>query len=451
MKKILVIPGLLLGIYLNAQNVGIGTSTPQQRLEVVGKASFHDSVGIGIVNPWAPLHLNGNLSNRKLILYQIFDNDFQFDGFSTLSNATGYHVSATGLDHAFFAASSGTAMTELMRIRGNGRIGIGTATPFCRLTNSSANIIGADGIGLGLNSLGWVNPSQGYTAALYNQATLGGANGLQVKIAGASAGNILLDLSTGIGQGTTGTSVMIVRGNGHVGIGNTVPISRFANTSDNINGSDGVGINSQSVTWSTNQQGYGLGIYNQATGFGSNGLIVKIAGTTSAERILELVTGSASDNTATPVMTVFGNGNAAVAGLLSKGGGSFKIDHPLDPTNKYLYHSFVESPDMMNIYNGNITTGNDGLATITLPDYFEALNKDFRYQLTVIGDFAQAIIFKKISSNRFIIKTDKPSIEVSWQVTGIRQDAFAEKNRIPTTVEKPAAEKGRYLHEAAYN
>src|SRR5262249_46543603 len=69
-------------------------------------------------------------------------------------------------------------------------------------------------------------------------------------------------------------------------------------------------------------------------------------------------------------------GNVQVTGNLSKGGGSFKIDDPLDPANKYLYHSFVESPDMMNIYNGNVTTDSKGDATITLPDYFEALNRD---------------------------------------------------------------------------
>ena len=41
---------------------------------------------------------------------------------------------------------------------------------------------------------------------------------------------------------------------------------------------------------------------------------------------------------------------------LSKSIGTFKIDHPLDPANKYLSHSFVELPDMMNIYNGNVMT-----------------------------------------------------------------------------------------------
>ena len=120
-----------------------------------------------------------------------------------------------------------------------------------------------------------------------------------------------------------------------------------------------------------------------------------------------------------------------VVGTLSKGGGSFKIDHPLDPANKYLYHSFVESPDMMNIYNGNITTDGDWLATVMLPDWFEALNRDFRYQLTVIGQFAQAIVAGKVANNQFSIQTDKPNVEVSWQVTGIRQDAYANAHRIP--------------------
>jgi hypothetical protein len=143
-------------------------------------------------------------------------------------------------------------------------------------------------------------------------------------------------------------------------------------------------------------------------------------------------------------------GNVAVSGTLSKGGGSFKIDHPLDPANKYLLHSFVESPDMMNIYNGNIVTDAQGRATIELPEWFEALNRDFRYQLTVIGEFAQAVVSKKVEQNRFEIRTSSPKVEVSWQVTGIRKDAWAEQNRIPVELDKAAAEKGRFLHPGAH-
>jgi hypothetical protein len=144
-------------------------------------------------------------------------------------------------------------------------------------------------------------------------------------------------------------------------------------------------------------------------------------------------------------------GNVSVHGLLSKSVGSFKIDHPLDPANKYLSHSFVESPDMMNVYNGNITTDANGEATVTLPDYFEALNRDFRYQLTVIGQFAQAIVASEISGNSFTIRTDRPGVKVSWQVTGVRQDAYANKHRIQVEEEKPERERGFYLHPEVFS
>jgi len=144
-------------------------------------------------------------------------------------------------------------------------------------------------------------------------------------------------------------------------------------------------------------------------------------------------------------------GDVQITGTLTKGGGSFRIDHPLDPENKYLSHSFVESPDMMNIYNGNVITDGNGGAVITLPEWFEALNKDFRYQLTVIGTFAQAIVAEKIKGNRFQIKTDIPGVEVSWQVTGIRRDAWANKHRIPTEENKSEKERGFYLHPELYN
>jgi hypothetical protein len=139
-------------------------------------------------------------------------------------------------------------------------------------------------------------------------------------------------------------------------------------------------------------------------------------------------------------------GSVDVHGMLSKGGGSFKIDHPLDPANKYLYHSFVESPDMKNMYDGNISTDGAGQATVTLPDWFETLNRDFRYQLTVIGQFAQAIVASEISGNQFSIRTDKANVKVSWQVTGTRQDAYANAQRIQVEVEKAPADRGHYLY-----
>ncbi len=139
-------------------------------------------------------------------------------------------------------------------------------------------------------------------------------------------------------------------------------------------------------------------------------------------------------------------GNVAVNGTLSKSAGSFKIDHPLDPANKYLSHSFVEAPDMMNIYNGNVTLDGNGEAVVSLPDWFSALNKDFRYQLTCIGGFAPVYIAQKISSNQFNIAGGTPGLEVSWMVTGIRQDAYANAHRIPVEETKADKERGYYQH-----
>ncbi len=145
-------------------------------------------------------------------------------------------------------------------------------------------------------------------------------------------------------------------------------------------------------------------------------------------------------------------GNLNVGGNLAKAGGSFKIDHPLDPANKYLSHSFVESPDMMNIYNGVVTLDKRGEAWVQMPDYFEALNADFRYQLTAIGSPGPKLyIAQKVSGNRFKIAGGKHGMEVSWQVTGVRHDAWANEHRIPVEEVKQGEERGTYLHPELFN
>ncbi len=145
------------------------------------------------------------------------------------------------------------------------------------------------------------------------------------------------------------------------------------------------------------------------------------------------------------------DGRVHITGTLSKGGGSFKIDHPLDPENKYLSHSFVESPDMMNIYNGVAELNERGEAAITLPDWFEALNRDYRYQLTPLGEAAPNLhISREVSEGRFSIGGGQAGQKISWQVTGIRQDAWANQNRIPLEEDKPQDEQGTYLHPLAF-
>src|SRR6266545_3422713 len=93
------------------------------------------------------------------------------------------------------------------------------------------------------------------------------------------------------------------------------------------------------------------------------------------------------------------SGNVTVTGTLTKGGGAFRIDHPLDPAHTYLQHSFVESPDMMDVYNGNVRTNAKGFATVRLPRYFQALNRSFRYQLTSLSGLQEVAIAKQIAHN----------------------------------------------------
>jgi hypothetical protein len=140
------------------------------------------------------------------------------------------------------------------------------------------------------------------------------------------------------------------------------------------------------------------------------------------------------------------NGDFTVVGVKA-----FTMDHPLDPENKILMHAAVESNEVINSYSGNITTDASGKAIVNLPDYFGAINKDFRYQLTVVGTFAQAIISKEIVSNQFEIATSIPNVKVSWEVKGVRNDAHMRKFPFVAQQEKISSQKGKYWDPAVYN
>ena len=129
---------------------------------------------------------------------------------------------------------------------------------------------------------------------------------------------------------------------------------------------------------------------------------------------------------------------------------AFTIDHPLDPENKLLMHAAAESNEVINFYSGNATTDASGKVNVKLPDYFEAINKDFRYQLTVLGAFAQAIISKEVSNNQFEISTSIPNVKVSWEVKGVRNDARMKQNPFVAEQEKTPAQKGKYWDAASY-
>lgn len=130
--------------------------------------------------------------------------------------------------------------------------------------------------------------------------------------------------------------------------------------------------------------------------------------------------------------------------------GSSRIDDPTDPANKYLYHSAVQSSSMLDLYTGHVTLDAKGTAWVEMPSWFEALNKDFDYQLTCIGGHADVYIAHEIENNRFQIAGGTPNLKVSWQVTGTRHDPYSEQHPILAQQEKPADEQGTYLHPELY-
>ena len=93
-----------------------------------------------------------------------------------------------------------------------------------------------------------------------------------------------------------------------------------------------------------------------------------------------------------------------------------------------------------------------------LPEWFAALNKDFRYQLTAIGapgpnlHIEEEIHINSNNNSIFKIAGGKgdPRMKVSWQVTGIRQDHWAKANRPIVEEDKPSHERGYYIHPELY-
>ncbi len=187
--------------------------------------------------------------------------------------------------------------------------------------------------------------------------------------------------------------------------------------------------------------GAALAVTNTGTGFGAT-----ISVTDPSNLLPALSLTNRNANSSTLLVSNQGGGSAGffVGGVVVDGNLSvtgtknFRIDHPLDPKRKYLYHAAIEAPQRLNVYSGNVTLDARGEAVVTLPAYFEALNTEYRYQLTTVGGFAPVYVAEEVTENRFKIAGGTPGLKVSWQVTGVRRAAE------PFTVEewKPGVEAG---------
>ncbi len=406
-------------IFQKSSFVGISTTAPATTLDVNGKGDIRDTLTLFPKGTDNTLAVNGTAFKVASTGKVTFISGQTFPGSGTVTSVA---LSAPTTDFEV----TGSPITK------SGTLGLSWIVAPTNSDTANA-IVKRDGLG---------NFSAGEISATSTDvgvSAIGANNGVYGTTTN-SAGNGVW----GYNPNHTG-----VYGNGAVGIwGHSGTGYGVYGESDGTNGaSDGV----HGVTFSGGGSGVagvnnagGTGVY----GIGGNGVIA-ISGAAGGVGLgaYNTSTGDAlfAENQSGGFAAFF-LGNVDVDGNLSKAGGSFKIDHPLDPANKYLYHSFVESPDMMDIYNGNVTTDDAGNAVVTMPDWFEALNRDFRYQLTVMGQFAQAIVSTQMANHSFAIKTDKPNVEVSWQVTGVRHDAWADAHRIPVEQVKADRDRGLYMH-----
>ena len=347
-------------------------------------------------------------------------------------------------------------------LQGNGTLAspLGVAVPL-NLSGSSAVVFKATNSGAGEGVRGISDSGSGVRGIVINGNGVSGSsdNGTGVRGFAVIGDGVL---GEGGSDGVRGRGPVGVRGESTSGIG----VSGEGDSGTGVRGASfsGTGVRGVSVNGSGVQGqggtntggGGGAGVVasggSATVGVGGTGVLADggISSSFIGGDAIHAIRGSGNGGLANGRAGSF-VGDVDVQGTLTKTMGTFKIDHPLDPENKYLYHSFVESPDMMNIYNGNITTDPNGEAVVEMPNYFDALNKDFRYQLTVIGTFAQAIVAAEMKDNRFIIKTDAPGVKVSWMVTGVRQDAYAEKNRVKVEELKAERERGYYIHPEVFN
>ncbi|NOZ77631.1 MAG: hypothetical protein GXP48_00350 [Acidobacteria bacterium] len=382
---------------------------------------------------------SGAVSNAKIAGSAVTTNKLSASGSSSgqVLTSTGGNVAwqnpASGgvtLPYAGTASTSGVVFNITntnsagLGIKGTSNGGAGSIAVFGRATGAATGAMGQSASGNGVTGVStsgggvkgvstsgkgvWGSSSSG--PGVVGQST--SADGVQGLASAASKDGVYGQSTNSSGNGVFGKNVV----NGNYG----------------YLGGPSSGVYGKSTSTS------GIGVYGYTTGTSGSAYGV-YGGTSSSNAFAGWFDGR-----------VHISGDLWVGGTLTKGGGSFRIDHPLDPAHEYLSHSFVESPDMMNVYNGNVLLDGDGAAWIELPTYFEALNRDFRYQLTCIGGFAPVFIAEKIAGNRFRIAGGSPGMEVSWQVTGIRHDAWAQANRIPVEEEKPEAEQGTYLYPELY-
>jgi len=499
MKKILLM--CLLAVSLTpvySQNVGIGTATPLEKLHIIGNVRSSTLSGIG--NRIVLSDANGTLINGT---------DVTSPAWLTTGN-TGTVATTNFIgtrDSVDFVIR--TRLIERMRVLANGQVSVNNATPFANTVfssygaGSSDAVAGAstgtgDGV-YGQNTSTGTTPGNGVTG-LSNAATGMGVGAYNLNASGTgiiAAGNNLAGNYAVAGSGgafnAARVGVYAISQNTATNISSTGIIGRDAGgTFTMLNGGAG-------VTGSAANSGVGVFAYNTGTTNLSHGVYSSITSTTAAA-VLGIGGNSAVQGQTTVAGgigaagfggtdgdgiygTASGNLGYGVTGFVTSGvnaigvygyadgGGAnryggffdndlgssgvktFLIDHPLDPSNKLLKHFSMESPEVLNMYRGNVVLGPNGEGIVALPSYFESINnQNYSYHLTPVGAPAQLYVKQEIVNKEFVIAGGTPGMKVSWTVYAERNDPYLQQNPDERAVEiqKTGAIAGKYVSPGLY-
>jgi hypothetical protein len=424
-----------------------------------GAATIDDSIvfesgtriGIGTTSPATTLDVAGGLDVR---------------GVSTLEN-TGTATTAGGKDSQAleFAASSYKSSTKaavapILTLQAE-PTGNNTATPGATLNllyNGGAGTANTE-TGFYLNPNGTVHFATGQTfpGTGTGSGTITGVTAGTGLTGGGTSGKVTLNVNTGLiptlaaNNTFTGSNTFVPSLYEHTDVnidstnansGAISPGLRFGNGS-------GEGMASQRVSGGDNQ--YGLDFFTDYI----RRLSISEIGNVGIGTVAYGEAAFAIANPANNFYLLYASGDGHdcyidmdgdldCSGAIIGAAKEFKIDHPLDPANKYLVHASVESSEMMNIYSGNVVTDELGVATVTLPDWFEAENGDFRYQLTSVGSDAHAWVSQEVANRQFKISTNATHVKVSWQITAVRQDVYAKAHPLGVEQTKSTGERGFY-------